>query len=139
MSESVAASFDARASKFEDDLLTTFAGSKNILISDFNTNLKLQNFVGKFSILMTSLIHYLSIFVNFLEYKSSWIYFQIGISKLNELTLSNRNFVAFFQQACVVQLLYSLILTKSSNDLTSLSVTPKATPKLTALKYLSRA
>ena len=71
LSESVAASFDARASKFEDDLLTTFAGSKNILISDFNTNLKLQNFVGKFSILMTSLIHYLSIFVNFLEYKSS--------------------------------------------------------------------
>jgi hypothetical protein len=71
LSESVASSFDARAAKFEDDLLSTFGSYKNILIVDFNANLKLQNFVGKFSILMTSLIHYLSVCVGFLQYKSS--------------------------------------------------------------------
>jgi hypothetical protein len=93
--------------------------------------------VGKFSILMTSLIHYLSVCVGFLQYKSSWVYYQVCIAKLNELTLSNRNFITFFQQACVVQLLYSLILTKSNNDLTFLTPSSKSTKKLTQLKYLS--
>ena len=137
LSESVALSFETRAAKFEEDLLSTFDSSKNVLISDFNTSLKQQNFVNKFSILMTSLLHYLTVCSTFLEYKSSWIYHQACISKLNELTIANRNFVTFFQKACVVQLLYSLILKKSNNDLTFLMTSSKTTKKLSELKNLS--
>jgi len=42
-----------------------------------------------------------------------------------------------FQKACVVQLLYSLILQKTKNDLTFLLNTVKTKQKFTALKALS--
>jgi hypothetical protein len=136
LSESISSSFEARAAKFEDDLLSTFASSKNILVADFNTHLKMQNFVNKFSILMTSLIHYLSVCVDSLESKSASIYFQTSLTKLNELALANRNFISVFQKACVTQLLYSLILKKSTNDLTFLTSTVKTPKKLAELKNI---
>ena len=71
LSESVAESFESRASKFESELLFTFSSSKNILITDFNVSLKMQNFISKFSILMISLVNYFNVCVDFLQYKSS--------------------------------------------------------------------
>ena len=71
LSGSVADSFESRASKFESDLLVTFGSSKTILISDFNTNFQMQNFISKFSILMVSLSSFLLVCVDFLQYKSS--------------------------------------------------------------------
>jgi hypothetical protein len=137
LSGSVAASFESRASKFEDDLLTTFGSSKDALVIDFATNMKLQNTIAKFSILITSLIHYLSISKDFLNYKASWVYYQVSLSKLNELVLANNSFVFIFQKDCVVQLLYSLILKKSNNDLAFLVASAKPNKKLSVLKYLS--
>jgi hypothetical protein len=86
---------------------------------------------------MTSLVSYLSACKTFLGYKSSWIYYQACLAKLNELSISNKNFISFFQKACVTQLLYSLILKKSNNDLTFLMVGSTAGNKLVELKNLS--
>jgi hypothetical protein len=122
LSESIASSFDSRASKFEQDLLTTFDNKKSMLIMDFNSNLKLENYTDKFSILMAGLINYFSDCKTNLQYKPTWFYFQGCLSKLNELTLINKNFIAYYQQNCIVQLLYSLILKKSKNNLKILAV-----------------
>ena len=59
------------------------------------------------------------------------------ITKLNELTITNRNFISFFQKSAIVQLLYSLILKKSNNDLTFLSTTAKSISKFSELKNLT--
>ncbi len=136
LSDSIFSTFEARAAKFEEDLLITFNSSKSILITKFNTNLKLKFFIDKFTILMGAIITYLSVCVTFLEYKSTWIYYQACITKLNELTAFNNNFVIFFQKACVTQLLYSLILKKSKNDLTFLSYGAKTSNKFVELKNL---
>ena len=137
LSESVFDIFESRAAKFEEDLLTTFNSSKNVLISDFNASLKLQFFINKFAILMTSLSSYLSACKTFLEYKSSWIYYQACLAKLNELSVSSKNFISFFQKACITQLLYSLILKKSNNDLTFLVSSSAPAKKFAELKNLS--
>jgi type IV secretory pathway TrbL component len=71
LSESIFDIFESRAAKFEEDLLITFGSSKTALISDFNASLKLQFFINKFAILMTSLVSYLSACKTFLGYKSS--------------------------------------------------------------------
>ena len=71
LSESIASSFEARALKFEEDLLINFNNSKDLLISDFYANIKLQFFINKFAILLTGLIHYLSICQVSLENKST--------------------------------------------------------------------
>jgi hypothetical protein len=87
-------------------------------------------------ILMHAVSHFLSHSLIFLEYKPTWIYYQACLSKLNELVLFNKNFINSFQKACVVQLLYSLILKKSTNDLTFLKSNLKATKKFVELKNL---
>jgi len=137
LSDSIFDIFESRASKFEEDLLYTCNASKNLLISDFNANLVFRSFICKFSILMASLVNYLSICKDFLEYKSSWIYHLACVAKLNELSVSSKNFIASFQKACVTQLLYSLILKKSNNDLTFLAVSSAPVKKLAVLKSLS--
>ena len=71
LSETVFLIFETRALKFEEELLTTFNSSKNLLVSEFNTNLMLQFFINKFTILMVSLIHYLNVCKILLEFKSS--------------------------------------------------------------------
>ncbi len=136
LSESIFLTFEQRASKFEDDLLFNFTNSKNLLSSDFATNLKLQNFLTKFSILMVCLIHFLNSCFSVLNFKTSWICFQSIVGKLNELTKINRNFVSFFQKDCIVQLLYSLILKKTTTDLAFLTASKKSTLKFSELKKL---
>jgi hypothetical protein len=86
---------------------------------------------------LASLLNYLAQCVVFLEYKPSWIYHQACVTKFNELILANKNFIYAFQKACVVQLLYSLILKKSTNDLTFLTRTAKSVNKFAELKNLS--
>ena len=71
LSESIFLTFEQRAYKFEDDLLFNFTNSKNLLSSDFATNLKLQNFLTKFSILMVCLIHFLNSCFSVLNFKTS--------------------------------------------------------------------
>jgi hypothetical protein len=71
LSESVASSFEARAAKFEQDLLLSFGVTKSSLINEFSAHTKLQAFVGQFTILMSSLINFLSKCLLFLEYKPS--------------------------------------------------------------------
>jgi hypothetical protein len=93
--------------------------------------------VDKFSILMSSILFYLSACTNFLEYKSTWIFHQSCLAKLNELSVLSKNFVTVFQKACVTQLLYSLILKKSNNDLNFLSPSLNNKKKLVELKHLS--
>jgi hypothetical protein len=87
--------------------------------------------------LIAGIVYFLAVCNIFLSYKSSWIYYQSCLSKLNELMIANRNFVIFFQKACVSQLLYSLILKKSNNDLTFLTLNTKQSKKLAELKNLS--
>jgi hypothetical protein len=60
LSDSVFSSFEARASKFEQDLLISFGVSKDSLIQEFGTFSKLKSFVGQFNILMSCLLHFLS-------------------------------------------------------------------------------
>jgi hypothetical protein len=86
---------------------------------------------------MFSLLGFLSNCLVFLEYKPTWIYHQACLGKLNELVTANKNFINTFQKACVVQLLYSLILNKSTNDLTFLTKATKISTKLGGLKALS--
>ena len=71
LSESVAATFDARASKFEDELLTTFANSKNLLSIEFDNRIKIKNFILKFEILMSAIVNYLTMSSDFISYRSN--------------------------------------------------------------------
>lgn len=137
LSESIASSIEARSAKFEDDLLFTYNNSKNLLIASFELHSQTQNIIGKFSILFSSLINYLSVCKTLLGYKSSWIFYQIALTKLNELVSVNRNYTTLFQQSCIKQLLYSLVLIKSNNDLTFLLSNTKSSKKFTELKNLS--
>ena len=137
LSESIAASFESRAAKFEQDLLITFAWSKSTMLSDFNTNLKSQFFVSKFSVTMSSLVYFLANSIKFLTYKSDWIYYQTCLIRLNELVTSNKMILNHYHESCVTKLLYSLILAKSSVDLTFLISSSKSASKLSELKNLT--
>jgi hypothetical protein len=69
LSDSVFSSFEQRASKFEQDLLFSFTVSKSALISDFSSYLKLRMFMDQITILMLSLLNFLSKSVTALAYK----------------------------------------------------------------------
>jgi hypothetical protein len=137
LSESVSSSFEARAIKFEQDLLLSFGVTKVTLTNEFNAHIKLIAFVTQFTILLSSLLNFLSKCSVYLQYKPSFIYFQLCLSKFNELVLSNKKFIVSVQKACIVQLLYSLILKKSTNDLTFLTYKQASDKKLCELKFLS--
>jgi len=137
LSDSIAISFETRALKFEQELLLTFAGSNDALTTEFNTNNRLQTTFLTSSIVISLFFHSVSGVLMFFESASSFLYYNISLIKLTELVLLNNNFVIFFQKSCVVQLLYSLILKKSNNDLTFLVSNKKQNKKLTQLKYLS--
>ena len=137
LSDSVFSSFEARALKFEQDLLLSFNITKLSLTNEFNSYLKLRSFLEQFSILMTCLLKFLDQCVTFLNYKPSWVYYQACLIKFNELLMFNSNFINTFRKACVIQLLYSLILKKSTNDLTFLSYKPKSFKNFNELKFLS--
>ena len=136
LSESVFSSFESRALKFEQDLLLSFNVSKLSLITEFNSYLKLRSFIVQFIILMASLLKFLDQCSIVLAYKPSWVYYQACLLKFNELALFNSNFINAFRKACVVQLLYSLILKKSANDLT-LIYSKGISKKFNELKLLS--
>jgi hypothetical protein len=138
-SDSVFNSFESRAVKFEQDLLYSFDVSKTSLINSFKMYSKRQSSTNQFTILMLSLLSFLSSCVIYLESKPAWLYYQIHIAKFTELVMYNNNFVLSFQKDCVVQLLYSLILKKATGQITFLSLNDKATKKnkvFTTLKLL---
>jgi len=136
LSDSVFASFETRASKFEQDLLLSFSVSKQTLIQEFNAFFKLKSFIAQFNILIACLLYFFKNCVVALNTRPTWFFFQACISKLSEFVLVTKNFSAIYQKACVVQLLYSLILKKPVNDLTFLSKTVVTTKKLSGLKFL---
>jgi hypothetical protein len=137
LSDSIFDSFESRAAKFEQDLLFSFNISKLSLTSDFDSFLKMKSFSNQFVILMLSLTNFLSQCVVFLEYKPTWVYYQTSVAKFNELLVLNKSFVTSFQKACVVQLLYSLVLKKSTNDLTSLINKSIVKTNFTELKFFT--
>jgi len=137
LSDSVFSSFEDRASKFEQDLLVSFNVTKVTLTTDFNAYLKFQSFIDQFAILMSSLLNYLSYCLVFVFTKSPvWDHYQACLTKFNELILSNKLFINSYQSACVVQLLYSLVLKKSTNDLTFLIKGGSAGSASSSLKML---
>jgi hypothetical protein len=136
LSDSIFDSFEARASKFEQDLLISFGISKDSLMQEFSTFSKLRSFVGQFSILMSCLSFFLSRCLVFLNTKPTWVYYQACVTKLGEFVLVTKKFASVFQKSCVVQLLYSLILKKSTNDLAFLTKTVTPVSKLSGLKNL---
>ena len=116
LSESAALTFDARAAKFEHDLLITFSSSKALLLANFSINLKFQFFINKFGVISSCLFYFYNSLLLSFSYKTSWVYYQACLVKLNELTLATNDFIAIFQKLCVTHLLYSLILIKSNNS-----------------------
>jgi hypothetical protein len=94
-------------------------------------------FMDQITILMLSLLNFLSKSVTALAYKPNWLYFQVCLTKFNELVLLSRFYVSNFQKACVVHLLYSQILKKSAMDLSFLSKSTKSSTKYVLLKSLS--
>ena len=136
LSESIFSSFEGRAVKFEQDLLLSFNIVKTTIISDFKTHTKLQELSSLFLILMCSLQKFLSECLSFLNHKPEWVYYQLCLIKLNELLVFNKSFIESFQKSCVIHLLYSIVLKKSSNNLTFLVSKSKATTVLTHLKFL---
>ena len=69
LSDSIFSSFEQRASKFEDDLLSSFTVSKSALISDFSSYIKLRMYMDQITILMLSLLNFLSKSITLLAYK----------------------------------------------------------------------
>ena len=94
-------------------------------------------FTDQFTILMSSLLKFLSQSLIILEFKPHWLYFQVCMTKLNELVLLSKSYINSFQKACVVNLLYSQILKKSTNDLAFLTKKVKIANKLVVLKQLT--
>jgi hypothetical protein len=86
---------------------------------------------------MLALFSFLSKCFISLNDKPSWLFFQACLSKLNELIVFNKGIVSSFQKACVVQLLYSLVLKKSSNDLKFLKYSEMSIVKSKTLKQFS--
>jgi hypothetical protein len=136
LSDSVFGTFESRAAKFELDLLQSFNTTKTSLVYDFNGFLSLQAFYDKFMILLLILSNFLNQCLFFLETKPSVIFYQACLTKLNELLVINKNFTSIFQKTCVIQLLYSLILKKATNDLTFLVSAKKIKTKFSSLKIL---
>jgi hypothetical protein len=87
-------------------------------------------------ILLLILSNFLNQCLFFLETKPSVIFYQACLTKLNELLVINKNFTSIFQKTCVIQLLYSLILKKATNDLTFLVSAKKIKTKFSSLKTL---
>jgi nucleoside recognition membrane protein YjiH len=110
------------------------------LLNDFDTHSKLQSFIGQFTILLLSLSAFLAKALLFVEQAPLFTFYLTCLSKVNELALVNGSFVKSFQKACVVKLLYSLILKKSTNDVKTYiagSTSIKSFNILTELKNLS--
>jgi len=135
LSESVFSSFESRAAKFEEDLLASFDSSKLAIISEFNNYTKLNRFVEQFSILLFCLSYLVSECFSFLNYKPNLIYFQLGLTKLNELVASNIELVEQFNKSYIISLLYSLLLKTTPNSILLLTAS-NVTNKLNELKQM---
>jgi hypothetical protein len=138
-SDSVYNSFESRAMKFEQDLLYSFDISKTSLINSFKVYGKRQSSTSQFTILMFSLLNFLSSCLTYLEFKPAWLYYQIHVAKFNELITFNNNYILNFQKDCVIKLLYSLILKKAANEImlvTPNTETAKKNMAFTILKSL---
>jgi hypothetical protein len=136
LSDTIFQGFESRAAKFEQDLLSSFDGSKQAIISEFDNNSKSIQFVGQFTILLTCLSHLIEQCLAFMGYKPNWYYFQISLTKLNELVVSNLELVEQLNKSYVIRLLYSLLLNKAQNNLVLISPALNQ-PKSGELKNLS--
>lgn len=144
LSESVFNSFEDRASKFESDLLVSFASNKNVLINNFQSFFMLRGFNVKFKILLTTVVFYFKQFTLYSIHKFSSSVFSFSSSKLTELALTDQKLIATFQKNCIVTLLYPLILnTTKTNSIRLVSsvigfkTTSNAKAKNSSLKFLS--
>jgi hypothetical protein len=136
LSGQVAEMFETRASQFEQNLLITYNGTKNLVISEFNTHIKLLNLMTNFKLLSKSLLNGIAVLFTFFEWTIVSVYFQTAIAKLNELAIFNQGFSTHYQKSCVSQLLYSIILTKTSNKLKMLNTTSVSKTGINFLKFL---
>jgi hypothetical protein len=137
LSESVYSSFESRAAKIEQDLLLTFSSTKASLVSEFQTNLKLVSFFSQINCLLFGLLNFLSVCLTFVDFKHTVVYYQACTAMFNELVLFSANLVQFLRESLVVQLLYSLVLNKTTNDLTFLAISGITNNKFSELKHLS--
>jgi hypothetical protein len=71
LSESIFSSFESRASKFEQDLLLSFKITKSALMDSFGAHSKLRSFTDQFTLLMLSILNYLSKSFTILAFKPS--------------------------------------------------------------------
>jgi len=136
VADSVFDSFEQRASKFEADLLESFNMSKILVTAEFNVYLKQKMFTNQYVILMLSLLKFLVQSIIVLENKPQWLFFQICLTKFNELLLTSRSYFSNFQKTCIIFILYSQLLKKSTNDLTFLTNNIKSSKKLALLKFI---
>jgi hypothetical protein len=143
LGDSVFSSFNARAEKFETDLLVSFSFSRKSAINNFNFFLKSKGLQGKIKIILSSFSLYLTAVKSYSNHKFLSLIYSNGIEKLQELLLIESKLITSFQKESLLTLLYPFVFTSvktnkllenlASNSSLSSSVSSQAS----TLKFLS--
>jgi hypothetical protein len=109
LSDSVYDSFNARASKFESDLLLSYSSSKQTLVSSFDGFFQFRGFNSKFQILLSCFLGFLSHAKVYSLTNSVATFTSFSFDKLSDLVLAESKLLDSFQKTCISVLLYPLI------------------------------
>ena len=121
MNDTIFSIFQSRAAKFEVDLLSSFALSKQAVVKLFENFYVSRNFISKLKIISIITVNYLSIFSSFSAFKLTRIFQSAGLTKLFELVAFENKLIATFQKSSISLLLYPLIFQTAKNNLLLLS------------------
>jgi len=125
LSKSVESSFEARAAKFEQDLLSSYGLLQSTLVTDFNLFSKTQRFIDQYTITFSCFNFFLSSCFTYIQKKPMWSYHQACMLKLNELTLISKHHISEVQKMSVIHLVYSLIINNTTVKSINIGVSVK--------------
>jgi hypothetical protein len=119
---SIFESFQSRASKFEEELLSSFNLSMQALVSKFSYYLKSRTYVSKLNVFSVCINHFLDISVSYVSFNAFSSLYTFSIAKLSELATIKNKTVLLFQQNSFLTILYPLIFKKSKGVASFLTV-----------------
>jgi hypothetical protein len=127
--------FQSRADKFEVDLLSSFAVSKQTVLKLFDSFFASRGFSSKFKIVSIITSNFVSLAVSYSSFKLTRVFYLTSLAKLSELVVFESKLITAFQKKGISLLLYPLIFQTAKNNLSLLSsLSLSSSPEFTIVK-----
>jgi len=140
--DSIFESYQSRASKFEEELLSSFNLSMQTLVLKFSHYITSRTYVSKLNVFSVCINQFLDISTSYINFNAFSSLYTFSLTKLTELATIKTKTVLLFQQNSFLTILYPLIFKKAKSVASFLTVSTtndsRLSKKTTILVSLTR-